>query len=97
MVKLIKMIFFFNQYLSFIFRIGLTLGYYHPVYSVSSGIYKKGKKFMDTVYYQRSSLQNILSLIFLVTMELALGHYNPVYSVSSGIYKKTYIIFMDIR
>ena len=59
------MIFFFNQYLSFIFRIGLTLGYYHPVYSVSSGIYKKGKKFMDTVYYQRSSLQNILSLIFL--------------------------------
>ena len=40
MLKLVKMIIFFNQYLSFFVRIGLALGHYNPVYSVSYGIYK---------------------------------------------------------
>ena len=49
MVKLVKMIIFFNQYLSFFVRIGLALGHYNPVYSVSSGIYKKREEFLWTL------------------------------------------------
>ena len=49
MVKLDKMIIFFNQYLSFLVTMELALGHYNPVYSVSSGIYKKRQKFLWTL------------------------------------------------
>ena len=59
MVKLVKMIIFFNQYLSFFVRIGLALGHYNPVYSVSSGIYKKKEKKLWTLFTLKMATKSI--------------------------------------